>query len=260
MPHSPHGLSRPEEGQGCLPCHVPARLAPDAAGTSSQTLKTAPECRSSPQRERCWVNTHRVVLVGIFGLALSSCASMNKAECLVSDWQMIGYEDGARGSGSQQLAKHRKACAKHAVVPDLAAYKKGRAEGLKEYCQPTKGFALGRSGASYAGACPAELEADFLNAYDSGHHLWQLKTSVASANRQISSKKRALKQVKKDVVAKEAALISDEATSEQRLALLAQIKELYETRGRLQAEIEDLIIVRTQSEGEFYAYQAELNL
>ncbi len=206
------------------------------------------------------MNMYRVVLVGICGLALSGCASMNKAECLVSDWQMIGYEDGARGSGSQRLAKHRKACAKHGVVPDLAAYKKGRSEGLQEYCQPTKGFALGRSGASYAGACPAELEADFLDAYDSGHHLWQLKTSVASANRKIRSKKRAFKQVKKDLVAKEAALISDEATNEQRLALLAQIKELYESRGRLQAEIEDLIIVRTQSQGELYAYQAELDI
>ncbi|MEE8253390.1 MAG: DUF2799 domain-containing protein [Hyphomicrobium sp.] len=206
------------------------------------------------------MNTYQVVLVGICGLALSGCASMNKAECLVSDWHMIGYEDGARGSGSQRLAKHRKACAKHGVVPDLAAYKEGRAAGLQEYCQPTKGFALGRSGASYAGACPAELEADFLDAYDSGHHLWQLKTSVTSANQQIGSKKRALKQVKQDLVAKEAALISDEATSEQRLALLAQIKDLYETRGRLQAEIEDMIIVRTRRQGELYAYQAELNL
>ncbi len=185
---------------------------------------------------------------------------MNKSECLTSDWQMIGFEDGVRGSGSQRLAKHRKACAKHGIVPDLAAYQRGRSEGLQEYCQPTKGFALGRSGASYAGACPAELEAGFLDAYDSGHRLWQLKTSVSSANRQIRSKKRELERVKKDLVAKEAALIGDEATNEQRLALLAQIKDLYETRGRLQAEIEDLIIVRTQRQGELYAYQAELSL
>ena len=206
------------------------------------------------------MNMYRVVLVVFCSLALSGCASMNKAECLVSDWQMIGYEDGARGSGSQRLAKHRKACAKHGVVPDLAAYKKGRAEGLQEYCQPTKGFALGRSGASYAGVCPAELEADFLDAFDTGHHLWQLKTSVARSNRQISSKKRALERVKKESAAKEAALVSDETTSEQRRALLAQIKALSETRGQLQAEIEDLIIVRTQRQGELYAYRAKLNV
>ena len=185
---------------------------------------------------------------------------MNKAECLVSDWQMIGYEDGARGYGSQRLARHRKACAKHGIVPDLAAYQQGRSEGLREYCQPTKGFTLGSSGTSYGGVCPAELEADFLAAYNAGHHLRQLRASVASANGQISYRKRALEQVKKDLVAREAALVSDESTTEQRLALLAQIKELSETRGQLQAEIEDLIIVRTQREGELYAYQAELNL
>ncbi len=185
---------------------------------------------------------------------------MNNADCLVSYWQMIGYEDGSRGYGSQRLARHRKACAKHGVIPDLAAYQQGRSEGLQEYCQPTKGFALGSSGATYGGVCPAELEANFLGAYNAGHHLRQLKASVASANGQISYRKRALEQVKKDLVAREAALISDEATREQRLVLLAQIKQLSESRGQLQAEIEDLIIVRTQREGELYTYQAELSL
>ena len=185
---------------------------------------------------------------------------MNRAECLVSDWQMIGFEDGARGYGSQHLARHRKACAKHGVAPDLTAYQQGRSEGLEEYCQPTKGFALGSNGAAYAGVCPADLEADFLDAYNAGHHLRQLRASVSSANGQISYKKRALEKVKQDMVAREAALISDEATSEERLVLLGQIKELSETRGQLQAEIEDLIVVRTQREGELYAYQAELRL
>ena len=184
---------------------------------------------------------------------------MNEAECLVSDWQMIGYEDGARGYGSQRLSRHRKACAKHGVAPDLAAYQQGRSEGLQqEYCKPTKGFALGSNGAAYAGVCPADLEADFLDAYNAGHHLWQLRASVASANGQINYKKKALEQIRQDMVAIEAALISDEATIEQRLVLMGQFKELSETRGQLQAEIEDLIVVRTQREGELYAYQAEL--
>ena len=206
------------------------------------------------------MNTRRVLFVGICCLALSGCASMNKAECLVSDWQMIGYEDGAQGYGSQRLARHRKACAKHGVAPDLSAYQQGRSEGLEEYCQPTKGFVLGSSGTAYGGVCPADLEADFLDAYNSGHHLRQLRAGVANANGQISYRKRALEQVKKDVVVKEAALISDESTSEQRLALLARIKELSERRGQLQAEIEDLLVVRTQREAELYAYQSELNL
>ena len=165
-----------------------------------------------------------------------------------------------RWSAGLWIAASRAACAKHGVAPDLAAYQQGRSEGLQEYCQPTKGFALGSNGAAYAGVCPADLEADFLDAYNAGHHLRQLRASVASAAGQISYQKRALEQVKQDMVAREAALISDEATSEQRLVLLGQIKELSETRGQLQAEIEDLIVVRTQREGALYAYQAELKL
>lgn len=209
--------------------------------------------------KRCPVNTHRTLLVGTVGLVLFGCASMNKSECLVSDWQMIGYEDGARGYGTDRLSRHRKACAKHSVVPDLAGYQEGRLQGLQEYCQPTRGFALGNSGANYGGVCPTELEADFLDAYNSGHHLRQLRASVANAKGQISSKKRALKKVKQDLVKKEAALISDETTSEVRLALLAEVKDLSESRGQLQAEIEDLIVVRTRREEALTTYKAELN-
>ena len=205
------------------------------------------------------MNTYRTLLAGIVGLGLFGCASMNKSECLVSDWQMIGYEDGARGYGTERLARHRKACAKHAVAPDLAAYQRGRSQGLQEYCQPTKGFVLGSSGARYGGVCPAELEADFLDAYNSGHHLRQLRASVTNAKGQIGYKKRALAKVKQDLVTREAALVSDESTSAIRIALLAEIKDLSERRGQLQAEIEALIVVRTRREEELYTYRAELN-
>jgi hypothetical protein len=199
------------------------------------------------------------LLVGIVGLVLFGCASMNKSECLVSDWQMIGYEDGARGYGTDRLARHRKACAKHGIAPGLAAYQKGRSQGLQEYCQPTKGFVLGSSGASYAGVCPTELETGFLDAYSSGYHLRQLRASVTNAKGQISYRKRALEKVKQDLVTKEAVLVSDGTTSAVRLALLAEIKDLSERRGQLQAEIEGLIVVRTRREEELYTFKAELN-
>ena len=105
------------------------------------------------------VKTSSVLLVGVCGLALFGCASMNKAECLVSDWQMIGYEDGARGYGSQHLARHRKACAKHGVAPDLAAYQQGRSEGLCRSIGVNRPRALHSesNGAAYAGVAGAPL-------------------------------------------------------------------------------------------------------
>ena len=41
--------------------------------------------------------------------------------------------------------------------------------------------------------------------------------------------------------------------------MLVEIKDLAERRGQLQAEIEDLIVARTQREEELYTYMAELN-
>ncbi|MCG8048122.1 MAG: DUF2799 domain-containing protein [Candidatus Thiodiazotropha endolucinida] len=39
---------------------------------------------------------HLVHITVLFSLA--SCATMDKDECRVADWYVIGYEDGAKGS------------------------------------------------------------------------------------------------------------------------------------------------------------------
>ena len=43
-------------------------------------------------------------------ILLSSCATLSKQECLVGDWQAIGYNDGVAGYQSERLASHAKAC------------------------------------------------------------------------------------------------------------------------------------------------------
>ena len=58
----------------------------------------------------------------IIAMGMSGCASMSADECAVSDWNAIGYEDGAQGYTADRLGNHRKACAKHGVAPDLQAY------------------------------------------------------------------------------------------------------------------------------------------
>lgn len=195
---------------------------------------------------------------GLAALLLSGCAAMSKDECLMSDWHLIGFEDGSRGMNSGRLPSYRKACAKHGVVPDLSAYQVGRSEGLEEYCQPNRGYALGLSGHRYAGVCPAELEDGFLDAYSSGHQLWTLRSAVAGAASQIAVKKRALDHVKEEIGTKEGALVSDEVTTADRVALLAEIRDLSEKRGQLQAEIEELIVERTLREEELYAYESQI--
>ena len=74
-------------------------------------------------QQRCCTDIRENVMNSKFGLifatiaiaGLSGCATMSGDECLTSDWNAIGYEDGARGYTADRIGKHRKACAKHGV-------------------------------------------------------------------------------------------------------------------------------------------------
>lgn len=188
-------------------------------------------------------------------LGLTGCASMSADECITSDWHAIGFEDGARGYTAEQLGNRRKACAKHGITPDFEAYQAGRAQGLRQFCQPSRGFSLGSSGARYNGVCPADLEAPFVNAYNSGHQLYTLRSRVNGATGQINARKRELEDTNDDIRAAEARLIDPETTMEDRILVLADLKELSERTGTLEAEIAELIEERAIYEQELAAYE-----
>jgi len=198
------------------------------------------------------------ILSVIAMFALSGCASMSGDECLTSDWRAIGYEDGSQGYASSRLGQHRKACAKHGVTPDFQAYQSGRDDGLKEYCQPQRGYNLGVGGGRYNGVCPSHLEPGFLDAYRTGAQLYTLRSNVNNANYQISAKQRELDSLDESVRAKEAALIANETTVQDRVLILADLKDMSERRGQLEAEILALVEDRVLYEQELANYEAML--
>lgn len=191
-------------------------------------------------------------------LGLGGCASMSGDECMTSDWAAIGYEDGARGYTTERITNRRKACAKHGVTLDFAAYQSGREQGLVEYCQPGRGFNVGSNGGRYNGVCSADLEADFLESYNAGYHLYTLRSNVNRATSAINAKEREIDRIKEDMRLKEAALISDETSTEERVLLLVDLKDLSERTGQLEAEIQDLYERRAHSQAELDSYQVAL--
>lgn len=192
-------------------------------------------------------------------LIMSGCASMSGEECVATDWSAVGYEDGARGYTSERFSNHRKACAKHGVTADFAAYQRGREQGLVEFCQPGRGYNVGVSGGRYYGVCSVDLEPDFLDAYNAGYHLYTLRSNVNRANSSIGSKERELDSVHDHMRRKEAALISSETTTEERILILADLKELSERTGRLEAEIQVLYEERARYQVELDNYQAAVS-
>ncbi len=195
------------------------------------------------------------VLLATIALGLGGCASMNADECATSDWTAVGYEDGSRGYTTERFGAHRKACAKHGITADFQAYQQGRNQGLVEYCQPGRGFTLGANGSRYNGVCSADLEPEFLDAYNAGRKLYTLRANVNSANSAIYAKESELEAAENRIVAAELLLINEETTTEERVALLAELKELSERTGKLEAEIKQLVADRARYEQDLAYYE-----
>jgi hypothetical protein len=203
-----------------------------------------------------WVNIYVVLLV----VSLSGCASMSSEECVNSDWTAVGYEDGARGYTSEQFGNRRKACAKHGVTADFPAYQDGREQGLVDYCQPGRGYSAGESGARYNGVCPAHLEDGFMDGYSVGRQLYNLRANVNGAASRISSKESELNRLEDSMRKREAALIAPETTTEDRVLLLADIKDMSERTGELETEIQLLIADKARYQVELRTYEQDVAL
>lgn len=194
------------------------------------------------------------------GLAMSGCSTLNKSECLAVDWTTIGYEDGVAGHSGERISQHRKACAKHGVSPDLAAYQAGREQGLREFCQPANGFRLGAHGYSYAGVCSGELESAFLGSYDSGRELYVLQSRVSGATNQIEYRRQEIHRLENAIVKASALIVSGESTAEERAQAVVDTKHMAEKAGELKTEIRQLEQDRVHHERDLEEYRATLPL
>lgn len=172
---------------------------------------------------------YRMILWGLAVLSLLSfqgCATLSKEECLSADWRTIGFEDGARGLSSRNISKHREACADYGVAPDFEIYMAGHREGLRQYCVPTQGFVLGRSGKRYKSLCPQDLAPDFLAAYDDGQAVYQLQQQLNRLQGDIQRVRSEQEALQREIEANEAMIISDATSPHLRWELIAQNKKL----------------------------------
>jgi len=184
------------------------------------------------------------LISGVAGLA--GCSSMSASECIATDWRTVGYEDGVVGYTGDRIGRYRKACSEHGVAPDLAEYQLGREQGLQEFCKPLNGFRVGASGNSYNGVCPADVDAAFTDAYQSGRQLYTLRSRVSSTSNEISSMRYELDRLDRDLISVGAQILDSSLTHEQRAQLLVDSKHMAERKGEIKARMpqlqDDLIV------------------
>jgi hypothetical protein len=190
--------------------------------------------------------------------ALSGCASMSADECALSDWRAVGYEDGSRGYTADQFGSRRKACAKHGISADFDAYQDGRRSGLVDYCQPGRGFQVGAAGGSYYGVCEASLEPAFLESFRVGRELYRLRSAVNSSYSALAGHEAELSSIEAQIRDTQAALIARETSTEDRVLLLADLKELSERKGAVETEIQTLIAEHAAAEVELANYETQV--
>ena len=173
-------------------------------------------------------------------LLLHGCATLNKDECRLADWRLIGYQDGVVGKSAAAVGEYREDCAKHAVVPDLDAYRAGREEGLQQYCKADNGYRLGNAGRGFTAVCPAAQIVDFRDAYNAGRKLYLARSTVNKTHSLINSRKQALSDLEDNRTQKLAALIGDDLKADQRVMLLYELNELQQEMDAVEIEIADL--------------------
>ena len=190
------------------------------------------------------------VLAGI--AALTGCSSMSANECLATDWRTVGYEDGVVGYSGNRVGQYRKACSEHGVTPDLNEYQAGRDQGLREFCKPLNGFRVGARGKGYNGVCPAEFDAEFMDAYQTGRQLYTLRARVGDTASEIGSMRSEMDMIDRDLISVGAQILDPSITHEHRAQLLIDSKHMAERKGEIKTRIPQL-------ENDLIVYQRELD-
>jgi hypothetical protein len=171
---------------------------------------------------------------------LQGCATLGKDECKLADWRLIGYQDGVAGKSAAVVGEYREDCAKHAVVPDLDAYRAGREEGLQQYCKADNGYRLGNAGRGFAAVCPAALEGDYRDAYSTGRKVYLARSTVNKTRSRINKHKQTLSNLEDNRAGKLAALVADGINANQRVMIVYEINELQQEMNSIEDEIVDL--------------------
>lgn len=200
-----------------------------------------------------------IVVVAACGLLAGSCATLNEEQCLTGDWSGIGYGDGANGYGTGRFGDHVKACEKHGVVPDQSVYMTGRARGLTVYCQPNRGFQVGRQGSSYGGVCPASLEGPFLAGYSDGRMVWDVRQRYDRAVSDIANAERRAEDLEVRMREEEAKLADPAVTNDDKKAIRERLKALRDDRYSAGEDRRQAIDLRDQADRDLSRLRARFS-
>ena len=171
-------------------------------------------------------------------LLLAGCATLSPEQCRHADWRQIGFTDGMDGASAARINDHARACAEVGVRPDLDQYLHGREQGLRTYCRPENGFAVGRSGdpANAAADCPEQMKFAFLNEYRRGQEVHLIEAELARRHSRIHHNNRLIRRDNERIAGIREELARKDLPDERRTALLKEFNHLVEQKDAIGRE------------------------
>lgn len=152
----------------------------------------------------------------VFALAaLQGCATMSEADCLTTDWTVLGEVDGQRGRPLSEINRYRRQCAEYGVVPDTQAYVEARERGLAVYCTTSNGYREGRTGVRDDLVCPLALAPDFQRGHQLGQAVFTSLNRLRNDSASIRSARNEIENLRSEIDDREASLRDDDLTDEQ---------------------------------------------
>ena len=188
------------------------------------------------------MNTRTVRFALPLAVFLGGCAGLSETECRTASWEAIGYEHGVAGRTAEHLGHYRKACSVHGVTPDLAAYRRGRQQGLGEFCHPARAYQLGRQGTAYPSVCPNDSDGSLRSAFQAGRGVYHLEQNLRQTQRRLMRKSKELKQVREAVADQQAELVAADTAEVRRVQLVTELWESKQREGDLELAIAELEI------------------
>ncbi|MEO1041861.1 MAG: DUF2799 domain-containing protein [Pseudomonadota bacterium] len=96
----------------------------------------------------------RVVVGLIVTLSVvSGCAGLSEDQCQILNWEAEGRSAGQYGGGPTSYSRLASQCSRYAIVPDYAAFERGRQQGLVRFCTPEGAYIAGLSGRGSTTQC-----------------------------------------------------------------------------------------------------------
>ena len=175
-----------------------------------------------------------------FLLQITSCATLNEAECKTANWEIIGLEDGSSGRHSSYIGEHRQACAEYNIAPDLKIYLKGHAAGLRQFCTEQNGYQQGIQGRKNNNLCPADLARGFQRGHQKGYQVYRMETEINNLRHSIDSHEHKLQEISEITASKEEELINRNTREYRRRELLKEIKELERESESIHIEVDHM--------------------